>query len=63
MSNSVITLEDFAMYHELSSEAISEEFVVGTTKQKVSIEDYVKSLLTSGTSTWLFNARYLLKIT
>jgi len=37
MSNSVITLEDFVKYHELSSEAISEEFVVGTTKQKVSI--------------------------
>jgi len=37
MSNSVITLEDFAKYHELSSEAISEEFVIGTTKQKVSI--------------------------
>ena len=37
MSNTVITLEDFVKYYEMLMESISEEFAIGTTKQKISI--------------------------
>ena len=37
MLNTVITLEDFVKYYEMSTESISEEFPDGTTKLKLSI--------------------------
>ena len=37
MSNTVITLEDFVKYYEMSTESISEEFPDGTTKLKITI--------------------------
>ena len=37
MSNTVITLEDFVKYYEMSTESISEEFGSGATKQKISV--------------------------